>query len=128
LIVIFLNHLLANTRDRKKERIQKGTNVIAAFSPELDALHQTNDDCRNILTMETYKKHESAIRSFLPYISWIERLKLCRAWHRLAFHRNDIKGILPFYEQYADLGSLDKRRSIRPTVIRRIERILSFAK
>jgi len=128
LIVIFVNHLLANTRERKKERLQKGNNVVAAFSSELDALHQTNDDCRNILTIETYKKHESAIRAFLPYLSWVDRFRMKRAWHRLIFHKNDTKGMLPFYEQYADFGSLDKRQSIRPIVINRIEKILSFAK
>jgi hypothetical protein len=128
LIVVFLNHLSANTRERKKERLQKGNNLIAAFSSELDALHQTSDDCRNILTIETYKRHESTIRAFLSYLSWMERFRLKRAWHRLAFHRNDTKGTLPFYEQYADFGFLDKRRSVRPIVIKRIEKILSFAK
>lgn len=128
LFVIFLNHRLSNTREKTKERHQEGKNIISAFKQELDALIQTNNDCRDIMTMEAYKKHESAIRSFLPYLSWIDRFRFKRAWHRLAFHQNDTKGMLPFYEQYADLGSLDKRRSVRPFVIKEIERILSFAK
>jgi hypothetical protein len=34
---------------------------------------------------------------------------------------------IPFYEQYADCGSLDKRRKVRPVVIKRIQDIISFA-
>ncbi len=128
LFIVFLNHRLANTREKTKEKHQEGKNVISAFKVELDALFQTNEDCSNIMTMEAYKKHESAIRSFLPYLSWIDRFKLKRAWHKLSFHRNDKKGLFPFYEQYADLGSLTKRRSLRPIVIKRIEKIVSIAK
>lgn len=128
LLVIYLNHLLANTRERAKERHQKGKDVISAFNRELDALYQTNDDCRNIMTMEAYKNHESAIRSFLPHLSWVNCFRVKRAWHWLAFHKNDKKRTLPFYEQYADFGSLSKRRSVRPEVIRRIEMIISLAK
>lgn len=128
LLIIFLNHILANTREKGKARYQKGKKVISAFNLELDALYQTDDDCRNILTMEAYKKHESSIRSFLPHLSWVDRLRLKRAWHRLAFHQSDEKRTLPFYEQYADFGSLPKRRSVRPEVIRRIEKIVSLAK
>lgn len=128
LIIVILNHRLANTRKKMKERHQEGKNIISAFKLELNALIQTNGDCRDIMTMEAYKKHESAIRLFLPYLSWIDRFRLKKAWHRLSFHRNDRKGLLPFYEQYADFGSLTKRRSIRPIVIKRIEKIVSIAK
>ena len=127
LLVLYLNHVLANTREKEKERRQGGKDVISAFNQELDALHQTGDDCCNILTTEAYRRHESAIRSFLPHLSWVNRFRLKRAWQRFAFHKNDKKRKLPFYEQYADLGSLSKRRSIRPKVIRRIEKIISFA-
>ena len=127
LLVLYLNHILSNTRDRAVERRQKGKDVISAFSRELDDLHQKNDDCRHILTTEAYRRHESAIRSFLPHLSWINRTRLKRAWYSLAFHHKDKKKKLPFYEKYADLGSLSKRRSVRPEVIRKIERIFSFA-
>ena len=127
LLVLLMNHALANTRDKAKEKRQIGKNVISAFSKELDALHQTDDDCRFILTTEAYKRHESTIRLFLPYLSWIDRVRLKRAWHGLVFHHKDKKGNLPFYEQYADCGSLSKRRAIRPEVIRKINKILSYA-
>jgi hypothetical protein len=126
LLVLLLNHILANTRDKAKEKRQIGKKVISAFSKELDALYQTDDDCRLILTTEAYKRHESAIRSFLPYLSWIDRARLKRAWHSLVFHHKDKKGNLPFYEQYADCGSLSKRHAIRPEVIRKIDKIVSF--
>ena len=118
LLVLLMNHALANTRDKAKEKRQIGKNVISAFSKELDALHQTDDDCRFILTTEAYKRHESAIRSFSPYLSWIDRVRLKRAWHSLVFHHKE-KGNLPFYEQYADCASLSKRCAIRPEVIKK---------
>ena len=127
LLVLLMNHALANTRNKAKEKRQIGKNVISAFSKELDSLHQTDDDCRFILTAEAYKRHESAIRSFLHYLSWIDRVRLKRAWHSLVFHHKDKKGNLPFYEQYADCGSLSKRRAIRPEVIKKINKILSYA-
>jgi len=34
---------------------------------------------------------------------------------------------IPYYEQYADCGSLDKRRKVRPVIIKRIQDIISFA-
>lgn len=127
LLLLLLNHILSNTRDKAKERRQIGKDVISAFRKELDDLRQTDDDCRLILTTEAYKRHQSAILSFLPYLSWLDRIRLKRAWHNLAFHHKDKKGHFPFYEQYANFGSLSKRRSIRPEVIRKIDKILSFA-
>lgn len=126
LLVLLLNHHLANTRDKAKDRRKIGQKVADAFSKELDALLQTNNDCRLILTAETYRQHDSAIRSFMPYLSWIDRIRLKRAWHLLVFHPKDKKRQLPFYEQYADFGSLSKRRSIRPEVIKKLNKILSF--
>lgn len=128
LIVVLLNHGFSKTRDRRKIRLEKGQSLIEAYRPELDALiHNTNDDPRLILTPEAYRRHESAIRYFTPYLSWIDRLRIRWAWHRLAYHPRDKDGKIPFYEQYADCGSLNKRKSVRPVVIARIKRIISFA-
>lgn len=44
LIVVWLNHVLANTRERAKERRKSGNAVIEVFKPELDALNQTDKD------------------------------------------------------------------------------------
>jgi len=73
LIVVLLNHLLANSRDKAKERRTAGNAVFEAFRPELDALNQTDNDCMLILTESAYHRHETAVRNFLPFLSWIDR-------------------------------------------------------
>ena len=127
LITVFLNHLFANTRDKTNRRRNQGQALTTAFKPELDALIQTDQDCRLILTQQAYRKHESAIRDFILYLSWIDKFHLKWLWHRLAMIKVGKKQRIPFYEQYADCGSLDKRRKVRPTVIKRIQDIISFA-
>lgn len=127
LIVVWLNHILANTRDRAKERRSAGSVVVEAFRPELDALLQSNQDCGLILTDTAYLRHESAVRNLLPKLSWCNRIFLHCAWLKLAFHQQDQKGSIPFYEQYADYGSLTQRRHLRPIVIERISRIVKLA-
>ncbi|MBI4775253.1 MAG: hypothetical protein HY788_13965 [Deltaproteobacteria bacterium] len=128
LIGIWLNHLLANTREKRKERRIAGNAVIEAFQPELDALCQTDEDCRLILNDSAYSRHESAVRNFLPHLSWVDRRRMLDAWRKLVYHEQDRKYCFPFYEQYADLGSLTKRRDVRPVVIERITRIISLAR
>lgn len=127
LVVVWLNHILANTRDRTKERRSSGSVVVEAFRPELDALLQSNQDCGLILTDTAYRRHESAVRNLLPKLSWYNRIVLHCAWRKLAFHQQDQKGNIPFYEQYADCGSLTQRRHLRPIVIERISRIVKLA-
>lgn len=127
LIVVFLNHKLSNTRDKAKERRAAGNAVAEAFRPELDALNQTDTDCMLILTESAYHKHEAAVRYYLTLLSWIDRLRVRRAWRRLAHHRKDRKSYIPFYEQYADSGSITKRHRVRPIVIERISRIVSLS-
>ena len=127
LITVYLNHLFANTRDKVSRRRDRGQVLTVAFKPELDALIQTDQDCRLILTQQAYQKHESAIRDFMLYLSWIDKLRLKWLWYRLAMIKVAKKKHIPFYEQYADCGSLDKRRKVRPIVINRIQGIISFA-
>ena len=126
LIVVLLNHMLANTRDKAKERRTAGNAAVEAFRSELDALNQTNNDCMHILTESAYRKHETAVRNFLPFLSWIDRLRFHWAWRRLVYYRQDKETQIPFYEQYADCGSIDKRNRIRPIVIKRISRLVSL--
>jgi hypothetical protein len=129
LITVWLNHLLANTRDSKNKRADQGSKVIDAFRPELDALIQSPEskDARSILTDYAYKRHEAAIRNFLPHLAWIPRIRMCSAWRKLAHHKEDPKKQIPGYVQYADFGSLTARRNIRPIVIKRIQNIISIA-
>jgi hypothetical protein len=126
LITVYLEHLFANTRDKVSRRRNRGQVLIAAFKPEMDALIQTNQDCRLILTQQVYQKHESVIRDFVLYLSWIDKLRLKWLWYRLAMIKVGKKQHIPFYEQYADCGSLDKRQKVRPIVIKRIQDIISF--
>jgi hypothetical protein len=127
LITVYLNHVLANTRDKIKTRRKNAKPLIVAFNPEMEALLETNEDCRLILTEEAYKRHKRAIHSFKFYLSWIDKLRLEWRWIRLAKIKIGKKQHIPFYEQYADCGSLDKRKAIRPIVIKRIQDIISFA-
>lgn len=127
LFTVYLNHLFANTRDKTKARREQGKLLTKAFQPELDALIQTDQDCGLILTQEIYRKHESAIRDFMLCLSWVDKVRLQRRWTRLAMIKTGKKQHIPFYEQYADCGSLDKRRNVRPIVIKRIQDIISFA-
>lgn len=127
LLTVYLNHRFANTRDKINRRRNQGQTIADAFKPELDALIQTDQDCRLILTEQAYQKHESAIRDFMLYLSWIDELRLKWLWYRLAMIKVGKKQHIPFYEQYADCGSLNKRREVRPTVIKRIQDIISFS-
>ena len=127
LVCVGINHLLANTRNAKNKRTDQGRKVIDMFCPELDGLIQTENDARFILTTDAFRKHESAIRNFLPYLSWFSRFRMHIAWKKLAYHKDDKKAQMPFYEQYADCGSLDKRARMRLLAIFRIQRIVSLA-
>ena len=127
LVTIWLNHLLANTRDKVKCRREKGAELISAFRQELDALIQTDEDCRLILTDEAYRQHDSAVRAFMPYISWIDKYRMKQAWGDLALFRLNKKHAVNFYAQYADCGSLDKRKAMRPLAINRIQGIIRLA-
>jgi hypothetical protein len=60
------------------------------------------------------------------YLSWIDKLRLKWLWYRLAMIKVSKKQHIPFYEQYADCGSLDKRRRVRPIVVKRIQGIIFF--
>jgi hypothetical protein len=126
LVTVYLNHLLANTRDKVTMRREKAKAIIIAFNPELEALLETTEDCRFILTEEAYIKHQRAIRDYMLYLSWIDRLRLELIWTRLAKIKIG-KQKIEFYDQYADCGSLKKRRQMRPLAIRRIEKIIAFA-
>ncbi len=126
LIAVYLNHILANTREKIKTRRENAKSLIPSFNPELEALLETNEDCRLILTQEAYKRHSTAIHSFMFCLSWLDKLRLQWRWARLALIKTG-KTKQPFYEQYADCGSLDKRKKVRPIVVKRIQGIISFA-
>jgi len=103
-----------------------GKTIANTFKPELDALIQTGDDARIILTDEAYLRHDSAIRNNINLLPWLDQLRLRRVWNKLAYHPQDKKKQIPFYENYADCGSLNKRREMRHLAISRIQKIISI--
>lgn len=126
LITIGIKHFLANTWDAKNKRANHAIKVIDAFQPELDAIIQTSEDCRLIMTDVAYRRHDSAIRDFMHHLSYFDRFRLKRLWHRLAMFKLNRKQHIAFYEQYSDCGSLEERKKIRPIIENRIQEIISF--
>ena len=127
LVSVYLNHVLANTREKRKVRRERGQALIVAFDRELQALLNTDKDCRHILTHDAWKRHVAAVRSFAPYLSWLERLILEYYWISLTSLKIRKKRYETGYDQYADCGSQYNRTSVRPAVIKRIQRIISLA-
>jgi hypothetical protein len=128
LIGAFVNHRLAIARDTRNKRSDQAEKTIAAFRPELEALINTNNDARIILTPDAFCRHEAAINDFLPYLSYFSRFKMSRAWGKLVYYENKEKSKTPFYAQYADCGSLNIRNKMRPLAIERIQRIISLCR
>lgn len=127
LISVYLNHLLANSRDKVRDRREQSLVLIQAFESDLSALLQSNNDCRLILNEAAYHRHDAAVRIFSRHLSWFDKFRFNTIWHRLAMIRISKKHQIPFYTQYSDCGSLDKRAIMRPLAIKRIQDIIFFA-
>lgn len=122
-----LTGLFLLTLYRKNKTREYRRQLFEAIHPELNRLLQTDDDCRHFLNDDTLKKHEIAINNLMAHVGFIEKIKLKRKWYSLAMVKVDKKHYIPDYSQYADCGSLDKRKAIRPIIIKRIQDIISFA-
>ncbi len=87
-----------------------------------------NENCDTItLIQPTIKEQETEIAYMKRFLSNREAARLQAAWE--AYYCLDNKGqAIPFLEQYADCGSIDKRRQLRPILIGRIDAILAFSK
>lgn len=127
LVSVYLNHLLANTREKIRDRKEQGKILVSAFEPELNALIKKVGDCRFVMTEEAYHRHDAAVRAYLRYLSWIDRFRFNKLWHRLAMIRITEDTHIPFYTQYSDCGSLNERAIKHPLAIQRIQDIISFA-
>jgi len=127
IVPVYFNHLLANTRDKLRDRREQDRILISAFEPELNALLGKVDDCRHVMTENAYNKHEATVRSYMRYLSWFDKYRFIKLWHRLAMVRVTKKLHVPFYTQYSDRGSLDERAIKQPLAIQRIQDIISFA-
>ena len=127
-VTIIINHLLANTRTQKNKRSDLASNVSKEFIQDVDCLIHNSGDTVLILNDNAFRRHESAIRNLLPNLSWFDRFRLKRAWYNLAYYKNPDKNEkpIPFYIQYADCGSTDKREKMRKLAIDRIQNIISL--
>lgn len=122
--LLFLSHVLSVSREGRVARREVGKRIADAFRPELDSLIQTANDARTIMTEESFKRHESTILNNLPGLAWHTRPRLHYAWEKLAHHPQAKH--FPYYAQYSDYGSLNKRSQVRPMLIARIKRIISL--
>jgi hypothetical protein len=96
-----------------------------AFLDELTRLQAKEDvDTHNILS-PAFGKHQAAVQEFMFHLSESRQAELEDLWRTYYCHRET--GI-PFLEQYADCGSLDKRNTMRQQATERIETILRFAR
>lgn len=127
LVTVWLNHRLAHGRDKLKRIQERGLALAETFKPELAALLLTDTDCRLVLTDDAYRRHESAVREFLPYHSWVDKFRIRNAWSKFAHFKIDRSQSIPFNANYADCDSLDKRRQARPWEIKDIQKIMSYA-
>lgn len=125
-VILWVGYRLTLGRDILAAQKAAGASIARAFHPELDALVQTDEDARLIMTDDTFKKHESTIRNNRRQLSWLRQLRLRHAWQAVAYHPQDNEQGVPFYAMYADCGSLNKRRQMRPVAIARIEKIISI--
>jgi len=126
LLVAGLVYLLNISFIQRKNIKAAGDNIITVFQGELDVLIQNSNDCRFVLNSHSFNRHETAIRNNISSLSFLQRIRLRRAWEILAYHKDDKK--TPFYEMYADTGSLDKRSKLKPLAIVRIQKIISIVR
>ena len=126
LFAVLIGTIIWINQSKRTASRQAGDRIIEAFHSELDALIQTNEDAHLILTDEVLNKHDSAIRNNLPRLLWFQRFRLNRAWDEMAKYQIDKNHKILFYTMYADCGSLDKRKVMRPLAIARIQKIISI--
>lgn len=119
-LFLYILYYKNRTKEYRKE-------LFEVLHPCLNRLLQTDDDCRLFLNDKDLKEHEIAVNNLMAHMDFIERTFLKRKWYILGMTQMDKNHYIPDYSQYADCGSLDKRRKARPTVIKRIQDIISFA-
>lgn len=114
---------LANSK--RERRIEAANRLYEVFQPLHDRLEK--EDCDAIKVLQpTIHDQEKAIANLKRYLSKRQAVRLQEAWNEYYLYTNG--PTIPFLEQYADTGSIDKRRRIRPLLIRRLDNILNFSK
>lgn len=105
---------------------ETGKAIATAFSPELNALIHSNECASRILTSEAFRRHESSIRNNITGLPIFKQFRLNSAWKELAYHKDDKKKQIPFYEQYFSGSALDQRKILNRLAINRIQKIISI--
>lgn len=109
--------------DRQQTR-QAASVFAKAFLDELTRLEAQEDvDTHDILS-PALSKHQAAIQEFMFHLPENRQTELKSLWQGYYCHKET--GI-PFLEQYADCGSLDKRKQMRRQATERFQAILAFA-
>ncbi len=117
---------LSPSKENVARRRAAGDAIATAFRAELTAILQTNDDIgAHILTETAFKKHEAVILNNIGGLSWLQQLRLRLAWRKLAYHEEDKKQKIPYYDRYVDGGSINERNIVRPLVIARLKRVIA---
>ena len=110
----------------KHERmIDAGEKVYDILFPIIDHLKSKNSDAIKVIggSIDEQRKVVFNLKRHLPFF---KAKKLEQAWNQYLYHPSNYN--LLFIEQYADCGSLNKRKEIRPILISRIEKILIYCK
>lgn len=113
---------------RKKTVREYRKQMFDAINGDLNRLLQTDDDCMHFLNDMKLRKHEAAVNNLMAHVGFVERYRLKRKWYALAMVKIDNDHHIPDYSQYADFGSIDKRRRIRPVIIKRLGDLMTFCK
>lgn len=112
--------------DRRRKRNEVADRLYEIFYPLVKRLRTKDIDAINIIE-PTIDDQRKSVQDLKRHLSRQEAKLLQDAWE--CYYFVDYHGqSFPFIEQYADCGSLDKRKQIRSVLIKRLEAILEFSK
>ena len=121
-----LGHVLTNVRS-KREYLQRAKDQ---FREELQAdlveLQDPENEPYEVLN-SAIKRHLLAKARFERYLKGKDLQGLNSAWDEYYFIDAGGGQKIPFMAQYFSGGSIDRRREMRATAIRRLEKLISYA-
>lgn len=122
-----LGHVLTNVR-WKREYLQRAKDQFREeLESDLVELHDLQKEPYEVLN-SAIKRHVLAKARFERYLKGRELQGFSAAWDEYYFIDAGGGHKIPFMEQYFSAGSNDKRAEMRATAIRRIEKLISYAK
>ncbi|MCF6187765.1 MAG: hypothetical protein L3J49_09900 [Desulfobulbaceae bacterium] len=111
--------------ERKEFRII-ARSLRRAFQDELLRLEKEEHIDTYEILAPALNKHEAAVFEFSQILPADKYAAFDKAWKEYYYDKKYHR--IPLLEQYADNGSLDKRKEYRKLAIERIRKIISFAK